>query len=228
MARRLHERIAQPNLYVKIPGTKEGLPAIRTMISEKRSINVTLLFGLERYAGVIETYLAGLEAASGDLSEVSSVASFFVSRVDAEVDKRLDAIGTDAALAMLGKAAVATPSSYESSSISSAATWGPRRAGARARGAVGKTNPPRKRRPDTLLRPAHRPTREHIPRTLEGVRRTSLAARRRRRRRAPHLLRPGEVASTVRFTTPVGRGVAAFAKSFYEPIATGNRSRHLL
>jgi transaldolase len=107
MARSLHERIAQPNLYVKIPGTKEGLPAIQTMIAEKRSINVTLLFGLERYAEVIEGYLAGLEAASGDLSTVSSVASFFVSRVDAEVDKRLDAIGTDAALALKGKAAVA-------------------------------------------------------------------------------------------------------------------------
>jgi transaldolase len=107
VARSLHERIAQPNLYVKIPGTKEGLPAIQTMISEKRSINVTLLFGLERYAEVIEAYLAGLEAADGDLSGVSSVASFFVSRVDAEVDRRLDAIGTAPALALRGRAAVA-------------------------------------------------------------------------------------------------------------------------
>ena len=107
VARALHERIAQPNLYVKIPGTKEGLPAIRTMISEKRSINVTLLFGLERYAEVIEAYLAGLEATDGDLSGVSSVASFFVSRVDAEVDRRLEAIGTERALALRGRAAVA-------------------------------------------------------------------------------------------------------------------------
>jgi transaldolase len=107
MARMLHERIDRPNLYVKIPGTKEGLPAIQTMISEKRSINVTLLFGLERYAEVIESYLAGLEAASGDLSGVSSVASFFVSRVDAEVDRRLEAIGTEQALALRGRAAVA-------------------------------------------------------------------------------------------------------------------------
>jgi transaldolase len=107
VARSLHERIAQPNLYVKIPGTKEGLPAIQTMISEKRSINVTLLFGLERYAEVIDAYLAGLEAADGDLSGVSSVASFFVSRVDAEVDRRLDAIGTEQALALRGRAAVA-------------------------------------------------------------------------------------------------------------------------
>lgn len=107
MARTLHERIAQPNLYVKIPATLEGLPAIRTMISERRSINVTLLFGLERYAEVIESYLAGLEAATGDLSGVSSVASFFVSRVDAEVDRRLEAIGTERALALRGSAAVA-------------------------------------------------------------------------------------------------------------------------
>ncbi len=106
-ARELHETIDQPNLYVKIPGTAEGLPAIRQMISEGRSINVTLLFSLDRYAEVIEAYLAGLEDCEGDLSRVSSVASFFVSRVDTEVDKRLDAIGTDEALALKGKTAVA-------------------------------------------------------------------------------------------------------------------------
>jgi transaldolase len=106
-ARELHETIDQPNLYVKIPGTAEGLPAIRQMISEGRSINVTLLFSLERYGEVIEAYISGLEACEGDLSHVSSVASFFVSRVDGEVDKRLEAIGTPEALALRGKAAVA-------------------------------------------------------------------------------------------------------------------------
>jgi len=106
-ARQLHETIDEPNLYVKIPGTAAGLGAIEKMISEKRSINVTLLFSLERYAEVIEAYLAGLEAAEGDLSAVASVASFFVSRVDSEVDKRLDEIGTDDAIALKGKAAIA-------------------------------------------------------------------------------------------------------------------------
>ncbi len=106
-ARQLHETIAEPNLYVKIPGTAEGVPAIRQMISEGRSINVTLLFSLARYAEVIEAYLSGLEAYDGDLAPVSSVASFFVSRVDTEVDHRLEQIGSDEALALRGKAAVA-------------------------------------------------------------------------------------------------------------------------
>jgi len=92
---------------VKIPATVEGVPAIRRMIAEKRSINVTLLFSVDRYRDIMEAYLAGLEEADGDLSAVSSVASFFISRVDVEVDKRLDAIGTDAALALRGKAGVA-------------------------------------------------------------------------------------------------------------------------
>jgi len=106
-ARQLHEAIAEPNLYVKIPGTSEGLAPIRTMIAEGHSINVTLIFSLDRYAEVMEAYLSGLEAAEGDLSRISSVASFFISRVDTEVDRRLEAIGTDAALALRGKAAVA-------------------------------------------------------------------------------------------------------------------------
>lgn len=106
-ARVLSDGIDEPNLYVKIPGTAAGLEAIRQMISERRSINVTLLFSLERYEAVIEAYLAGLEAAEGDLHDVSSVASFFVSRVDTEVDRRLDEIGTDEALALRGKAAIA-------------------------------------------------------------------------------------------------------------------------
>jgi transaldolase len=106
-ARHLHELIDAPNLYVKIPGTAEGLPAIQQMIGEQRSIHVTLLFSLERYGEVIEAYLSGLETAEGDLSRISSVASFFVSRVDVEVDRRLEGIGTPEALALRGKAAVA-------------------------------------------------------------------------------------------------------------------------
>ena len=107
MARSLHERIDEPNLYVKIPGTAEGLEPIRTMIGEGRSINVTLIFSLDRYAEVMEAYISGLEAAEGDLSRISSVASFFISRVDTEVDRRLDDIGSDDALALRGKGAVA-------------------------------------------------------------------------------------------------------------------------
>jgi transaldolase len=106
-ARHLHSTIDAPNLYVKIPGTAEGLPAISAMIAEGRSINVTLLFSVQRHREVMEAYLTGLEAATGDLHGISSVASFFVSRVDSEVDRRLEAIGTAEALALRGKAAVA-------------------------------------------------------------------------------------------------------------------------
>ena len=106
-ARQLHEAIAEPNLYVKIPGTAEGIAPIRAMIAEGRSINVTLIFSLDRYAEVMEAYLSGLEAAQGDLGRISSVASFFISRVDTEVDRRLEAIGTEAALALRGTGAVA-------------------------------------------------------------------------------------------------------------------------
>ncbi len=107
VARVLARRIEHPNLYVKIPATAEGVPAIRQMISEGVSINVTLIFSLERYGDVIEAYLSGLEASDGDLTNIHSVASFFVSRVDTEVDRRLEAIGTDEALSLRGKAAVA-------------------------------------------------------------------------------------------------------------------------
>jgi transaldolase len=99
-----------PNLLVKIPATAAGVPAIQKMIGEGRSINITLIFSLERYAEVIEAYLSGLEtlaAAGGDLAATNSVASFFVSRVDTETDRRLDGIGTPDALALRGKAAVA-------------------------------------------------------------------------------------------------------------------------
>lgn len=106
-ARELHARIDEPNLYVKIPATAEGIAPIEKMISEKRSINVTLIFSLDRYADVIEAYLSGLETADGDLSRVSSVASFFISRVDTEVDRRLEAIGTPPALELRGRAGVA-------------------------------------------------------------------------------------------------------------------------
>jgi transaldolase len=109
-ARQLHQRIARPNLFVKIPATAEGVPAIQAMIAEGRSINITLIFSLARYAEVIDAYLSGLETLAqrgGDLASVHSVASFFVSRVDTDVDRRLDAIGTGDALPLRGQAAVA-------------------------------------------------------------------------------------------------------------------------
>ncbi len=97
-ARSLHERIHRPNLLVKVPATPAGVPAVEALVSEGRSINVTLIFSLERYDEVVEAYLSGLEAyaASGatDLSGVNSVASFFVSRVDTEVDRRLEALAS--------------------------------------------------------------------------------------------------------------------------------------
>ena len=108
-ARHLDDLIEAPNLFVKIPATTAGVDAIRTMIGEGRSINVTLIFSLERYAAVMEAYVAGLEdaVATGrtDLSDISSVASFFISRVDVEVDRRLEQIGTPEALALCGQAA---------------------------------------------------------------------------------------------------------------------------
>src|SRR5690606_36185444 len=95
-ALRLHAMIDRPNLFAKIPATKPGLPAIEDMIAAGKSINVTLIFSLQRYSEVAEAYIRGLErlvAAGGDPSRVASVASFFVSRVDTETDKRLDAVG---------------------------------------------------------------------------------------------------------------------------------------
>lgn len=106
-ARVLDDRLSAPNLYIKIPATAEGVPAIQTLVGEQRSINVTLIFGLARYQAVMEAYLSGLESVEGSLDHISSVASFFISRVDVEVDRRLDEIGTDEALALRGKAAVA-------------------------------------------------------------------------------------------------------------------------
>lgn len=110
MARDLWQRIDRPNLYIKIPATVEGLPAIRQAISEGINVNVTLIFSLDRYAAVMEAYIDGLDAASSagrDITNISSVASFFISRVDTEVDRRLDAVGTEQAQALKGQAAVA-------------------------------------------------------------------------------------------------------------------------
>jgi len=107
-AKRFHELIDKPNLYVKIPATKPGLPAIEDMIAAGKSINVTLIFSLDRHAEVMEAYMRGLErlvAAGGDPREVASVASFFVSRVDTEADRRLDEVGAPARLK--GKLAIA-------------------------------------------------------------------------------------------------------------------------
>ncbi|MBO0774966.1 MAG: transaldolase [Actinobacteria bacterium] len=109
-ARALWWMVDRPNLFIKIPATREGLPAITQCLSEGISINVTLIFSLARYGEVIDAFLAGLEqaAANGhDLSSLTSVASFFVSRVDTEVDKRLEKIGTEEAQALRGKAAIA-------------------------------------------------------------------------------------------------------------------------
>ena len=95
-AQRLHEIVDRPNLFVKIPATKPGLPAIEEMIARGRSINVTLIFSLERYGEVAEAYIRGLERlveSGGDPRHVASVASFFVSRVDTEADRRLDEVG---------------------------------------------------------------------------------------------------------------------------------------
>jgi transaldolase len=100
--------VDRPNVLIKIPATAEGVPAITQCLSEGISINVTLIFSLERYGEVIDAFFEGLEKASGrDLSTIASVASFFVSRVDTEVDDRLDKIGTPEAHALRGKAALA-------------------------------------------------------------------------------------------------------------------------
>jgi transaldolase len=109
-AKQLWWLVDRTNVFIKIPATAEGLPAITAVLAEGISVNVTLIFSLERYGEVIDAYFAGLERAAEnghDLSKIGSVASFFVSRVDTEVDKRLDKIGTPEALALKGKAAVA-------------------------------------------------------------------------------------------------------------------------
>lgn len=102
--------VDRPNLLIKIPATEAGLPAITAVLAEGISVNVTLIFSVERHRAVMDAYLAGLEAAKQaghDLSKIHSVASFFVSRVDTEIDSRLEKIGTDEALALRGQAGVA-------------------------------------------------------------------------------------------------------------------------
>jgi transaldolase len=109
-ARALWWMVDRPNLLIKIPATVEGLPAITQAISEGISVNVTLIFSLDRHAAVLDAYMAGLElaaAAGQDISKIRSVASFFVSRVDTEVDGRLDKLGTPEAKKLRGKAAIA-------------------------------------------------------------------------------------------------------------------------
>ena len=109
-ARTLWAEVGRDNLFIKIPATTEGAPAITDALGDGISVNVTLIFGLDRYRSVMEAYVAGLEtahAAGRDLATIHSVASFFVSRVDTEIDKRLEAIGSDEALALRGLAGVA-------------------------------------------------------------------------------------------------------------------------
>jgi transaldolase len=115
-ARHLWERLDRPNTFIKVPGTKAGLPAITQLISEGINVNITLLFGLQRYREVVDAWLAGLEqrlAAGGDLGRVASVASFFLSRIDVLLDPQLEKIaqagqaGADVARGLLGKVAIA-------------------------------------------------------------------------------------------------------------------------
>ena len=109
-ARDWAKQINKPNLLVKVPATPEGVPAIEQLIGEGISINITLIFSLERYREVMDAYISGLEtfaASGGDISKVASVASFFVSRVDSEVDRRLEELGSDEAFELRGKTAVA-------------------------------------------------------------------------------------------------------------------------
>jgi transaldolase len=106
-ARALWWLVDRPNLFIKIPATVQGLPAITQCLSEGISVNVTLIFSLQRYEEVIDAFMAGLENAAGDVTTIASVASFFVSRVDTEVDDRLDKLGTPEAAALRGRAALA-------------------------------------------------------------------------------------------------------------------------
>jgi transaldolase len=128
MARRLRATVGRDNLFVKIPGTREGLTAITQAVSEGISVNVTLIFSLERYRAVMDAYLTGLEGASAaglQLDGIRSVASFFVSRVDTEVDERLDRGGSGHAASLRGQAAVANARlAYQAfSELSSSERW---------------------------------------------------------------------------------------------------------
>jgi transaldolase len=127
-ARALWWLVDRPNLYIKIPATLEGIPAIAQVLSEGISVNVTLIFGLERYGAVMDAFLQGIEGAIAgghDITTLGSVASFFVSRVDTEIDARLDKIGSDEAKAVRGQAAIANARlAYESyEKVFSSARW---------------------------------------------------------------------------------------------------------
>ncbi len=132
-ARALWWLVDRPNLFIKIPAAQQGLPAIEACLAEGISINVTLIFSLDRYDAVLEAFLAGLERArqaGHDLSSIASVASFFVSRVDTEVDARLDKIGTAEAARLRGQAAIANAQlAYEHyERVFSSARWAELRA----------------------------------------------------------------------------------------------------
>ena len=103
----LATRLGRPNVLIKVPATAAGIPAIEQLTALGINVNVTLIFGLDRYREVIEAYLSGLERREGSLADASSVASFFISRVDTEVDRRLETIATTAALECRGKTAIA-------------------------------------------------------------------------------------------------------------------------
>ncbi|MFJ5260309.1 transaldolase [Streptomyces sp. NPDC088387] len=134
-AKQLAWLVERPNVMIKIPATKAGLPAITEVVGQGISVNVTLIFSLERYREVMDAYLAGLEkaqAAGLDLASIHSVASFFVSRVDSEIDKRLTALGTEGALALKGRAALANARlAYEAYEEVFGSAGNPTRAGAR-------------------------------------------------------------------------------------------------
>ncbi len=110
-AQELHKRIARPNVMIKVPATQACIPAIEEIISRGINVNVTLIFGLNRYQEVMDAYIRGLQKLSisnpSKVQDVASVASFFISRVDSEVDKRLEALGSQEALDLRGKAAIA-------------------------------------------------------------------------------------------------------------------------
>jgi transaldolase len=110
-AQDLYDRIARPNVMIKVPATQACIPAIEEIISRGINVNVTLIFGLDRYQQVMDAYIRGLQKLAktkpSKIQDVASVASFFISRVDSEIDKRLDAVGTDDALGLRGKAAIA-------------------------------------------------------------------------------------------------------------------------
>ena len=198
-ARALWWLVDRPNLFIKIPATRAGLPAITQCLSEGISVNVTLIFSLERYGEVIDAFFAGLEqagAAGHDLASIASVASFFVSRVDTEVDRRLDKIGTPEAAELRGKAALANArlayELYEQKVRGSAPRWQAlQQAGARPQRPLwASTSTKDPAYPDTmyvveLVAPGHgehhagghdpgrgrprRAARRHHPRHLRGV-----------------------------------------------------------